>query len=396
MKSIHVLFWFLIVLAVISGCTCENDSVPKRVALVVAIVEEGGATGDRTQHLMKYKFVEGELVSTDTIVSNPGAQLRFNCDESQLYQDRYMITDLGDIVDITTGQFIHRGGSGSAYTQLLGVEEDRVFIHTPQTKEYHYYDLAEQEYRELEDPGKWSLPGLLSPDGTMSVSSSNWDEGTIWLHCIDSDMRQLGAGFYLEYSFLASTISGVPLMWLDNERVLTQKSNGEIFIVKVDGSIEPVVNIDLSQIDSAPSGLSGALHASLYRGSDGTIIYAISLLGPDNKFHDNRFVIDVENEAYLAYDPEWTALGHEFDYASQEDIATIRYDGQEIGQEQYFNAGHVQTMKGHMAITSQESRELNPTAIRVWSSANEKWITIDFESPTWITHSAIIGWLEVD
>ncbi len=391
-KSIHVLFFFFIVLATISSCEYNNDDL-LRASLIVANIDDSGSEGDRTQHLIKYDFAKGELVSTETIVTNPGGQLRFNCEKSQVYRNRYIITDFGDIVDITTRQFIHRGGSGSAYTRLLSLEGDYVFIHQPQTDEYYYYDLAKQEYRELEDPGKWSLPGLLSPDGTLSVSS-NRNEGQVWLHYINGEMEMLGAGFYVEYSPLASSLSGVPLMWLDNERVLTQKSNGEIVIVTVDGSMVPVVNIDLSDLDSAPSGSTGALHAPFYRDFNANIIYTISLIGPEGKFRDNRFVIDVENESYSMYDPEWIALGHKFEYSSREGITVIRYDGYEIGQQQYFTDGYEQTIEGHIAITRQESPVLYPTSIRVWSSANGKWTTMDFEFPIWITYSSIIGWIE--
>ncbi len=379
----------------ISSCEYNNDDiVVERASLIVANIDDSGLDGDRTQHLIKYDFAKGELVSTETIVSNTGGQLRFNCEKSQVYQNRYIITDFGDIVDITNCQFIHRGGSVSVHTRLLGLEGDYVFIYQPQTDDYYYYDLVKQEYIELEDPGKWSLPGLLSPDGTMSVSSSDRGEGQIWLHYINGEMKLLGVGFYVEYSPLASSHSGVPLMWLDNERVLTQKSNGEIVIVTVDGSMVPVVNIDLSHIDFMPSGSTGALHASFYRDFDAKIIYTISLIGPEGKFRDNRFVIDVENESYSRYDPEWIALGNKFEYSSREGLTVIRYDGYDIGQEQYFIEGFEQTIKGHIAMTRQESPGLYPTSIRVWSSANGKWTTMDFKFPIWITYSSIIGWFD--
>lgn len=394
-KSIHVLFIFLFALAIISSCEYNNDDIlVKRASLIVANIDDSDLNGDRTQHLIKYEFAKGELVSTETIVSNPGGQLRFNCEKSQVYQNRYIITDFGDIVDITTCQFIQRGGSGSAYTRLLGLEGDYVFIYEPQTEDYYYYDLTKQEYNKLEDPGKWALPGLLSPDGTMSVSSSNRNEGQIWLHYINGEMKLLGEGFYVEYSPLSSSMNGVPLIWLDSERVLTQKSNGEIVIVTVDGSIVPVVHIDLSHLDFAPSGWKGTLKAKFFKDFNANIIYAISLIGPDGKFHYNRFVIDVENESYSTYDPEWIPLGHKFEYSSREGITVIRYDGYDIGQEQCFTEGYEQTIKGHIAITRQESCELYPTSIRVWSSANGKWTTMDFEFPIWITYSSIIGWIE--
>ena len=392
MNSIKVFFVFFIVLCTASSCEYHDDL--QRVSLIVANIDDSNSEFDRTQDLIKYDFENGEHVSTETIVSNPGGQLRFNCERSRVYRNRYVITDFGDIVDISTRQFIHRGGNGSGFTRLLGVEGDYIYINQPSTDVYYYFNLANLETKELEDPGSWSLPGVLSPDGTMSVTSIGWNEGQIWLHYLNGETEMLGEGFFVEYSLLSSSRSGVPLLWLDNERVLTQKSNGEIVIVTIEGSVTPVVNIDLNHLDYAPSEYKGALKAKLFKDFNGNIIYAISLIGPDGKFRYNRFVIDVENESYSTYDPEWIPLGHKFEYSSREGYTIIRYDGYEIGQEQCFTEGYEQTIKGHIAITRQESCDLYPTSIRVWSSANEEWTSIDFEFPVWITYSSIIGWIE--
>jgi hypothetical protein len=392
MRNIKIFFVFLFVLSTISSCEYHDDL--QRVSLIVANIDDSNSEFDRTQDLIKYDFENGEHVSTETIVTNPGGQLRFNCEKSRVYRNRYVITDFGDIVDITTRQFIHQGGSGPEYTRLLGLEGDYVFIYQPQTEKYYYFNLANLETRELEDPGSWSLPGVLSPDGTMSVTSIGWNEGQIWLHYLNGETEMLGEGFFVEYSLLSSSRSGVPLLWLNNERVLTQKSNEEIVIVTIEGSVTPVVNIDLNHLDYAPSEYKGALKAKLFKDFNGNIIYAISLIGPDGKFRYNRFVIDVENESYSTYDPEWIPLGHKFEYSSREGYTIIRYDGYEIGQEQCFTEGYEQTIKGHIAITRQESCDYYPTSVRVWSSANEEWTSMDFEFPVWITYSSIIGWIE--
>ena len=377
----------------ISSCEYSDDDF-QRFSLIVANVDDSNTDGDRKQDLIKYDFENGELVSTETIITNPGGQLRFNCEESRVYRNQYVITDFGDIVDITTREFIHRGGSGSGYTRLIGVEGDHVYIHQPQTDKYYYFNLANLEYVEMEVPGSWSLPGLLSPDGSISVTSSGRNEGQIWLHYLNGESELLVEGFYVEYSPLSSSLAGVPLLWLDNERVLTQESNGVIVIVTIDGSVVPVVNIDLSDFDSAPSGSKGALHAGLYRNLNADIIYNISLLGLEGKFRENRFIIDIETKSYsMYYDPEWIALGHEFEYSTKENHTVLRYKGNDIGQEQYFIARHVRTTEGHLATISRETPEY-PTSIKAWSSANGKWTTMDFEFPIWITYSAVIGWIE--
>lgn len=392
MNSIKVFFVFFIVLCTVSSCEYHDDL--QRVSLIVTNIDDSNSEHDRTQDLIKYDFENGELVATETIISNPGGQLRFNCEESRVYRNRYVITDFGDIVDITTRQFIHWGGNGSGFTRLLEVEGDYVYIHQPSTDEYYYFNLANLETKEMEDPGSLSLPGLLSPNGSMSVTSIGWSEGQIWLHYLNGEAEMLGEGFFVEYSPLASSMLGVPLFWLDSERVLTQKSNGEIIIVTVDGSVVPVVNIDLSQLDFAPAGMTGAARASIYRDFNDRIIYSIRLIGPEGKFCDNRFVIDVENESYSTYHPEWIPLGHEFEYSSKGDNTVLRYKGNEIGHEKCFNEGYERTIKGHIAITRQESCDIYPTSIRVWSNANGNWTSMDFEFPIWITYSSIIGWIE--
>lgn len=385
-------FFFFIILATFFSCEQKNHDL-QRLSLIVASVDDSNSDGERTQDLIRFDFENGELVSSETIVTNPGGQLRFNQEESLVYRNRYVITDLGDIVDITTRDFIHRGGSGSAYTRLLGVEGDYVFIHQAQTDAYSYFDLGNMEYGELEDPGKWALPGLLSPDESMSVSSSDGNEGQIWLHFLNGKTELLGEGFYVEYSPLSSLLFGVPLLWLDNERILTLKANGVIVIVSVDGSVTPVVNIDLSEFDFAPIGSKGALTTYLLRDFNDDIIYHITMIGPEGKFRSNHFVIDVENESYSLYNPEWIGLGHEFGYSQKEDHAELRYKNNDIGQEQYFIPRLVRTTRGHIATISRETPEY-PTSIKVWSSVNGKWTTMDFEYPIWITYSAVIGWIE--
>ncbi|MEA1958706.1 MAG: hypothetical protein U9N44_03405 [Chloroflexota bacterium] len=173
MKVMSVLFLCigLLTCSLITGCGGSsaidgNNSVSQARLIVVTINDSDES--NRSQSLMEYEFLDGEPVSTRTILTNPGAQLRFNCDRSYLVRNRYVVTDFGDIVDISSGEFLHYGGSGSDYTRLVDIEGSNVIIHSPQSDRYFYYDLATQEYQELEDLVKWTLPGLLSPTETRA------------------------------------------------------------------------------------------------------------------------------------------------------------------------------------------------------------------------------------
>ncbi len=405
-------FWLilnvvLLIASLCAGCEGNSEGSDTVVSLIIAVVDDTdldpGDSDTRCQHLIKYQFANGELISTDTFVTNPGQQLRFNCQESRLYQNRYVITDFGDIVDITTEEFLHRGGSGSGFTRLKGTEDNRVIIYIPQSDAYHYYDLATKEYAPLAALTKWALPGVLSPDQTKSASAEfgRFECSEIWLYTLDGNRQMLGSGFCLQLSPLSGSIIGVPLMWLDDERILTQKSNGAIVILKMDGTVIPVVTIDEAKGDSPfTEMMAGAMGAEFSKNEDGNITYTIHFPwhpkqepGADKK----AFLIDVEAREYSPYSTDWIDLEHGFEAAylpqSNRD-RSIRYHGRDIGRE-FFSPFICETTEGYIALAyHDEAAADSHSGIKIWSSLNEQWTVIEYEHPIWLPHNGIIGWLE--
>ena len=240
------------------------------------------------QHLVRYKFDNGALVSRDVILSAPVKQISYNLGENHIYRNRYVITNWGDIVDIQNKKHIHNGEG-----KYVATEGDRIVHHLTNVnvKGYFYYDLKSGRYARLPVPTKWALPGTLSPDQTKSVEGHN-DE--IWLHSLKQKKRLLGSGFNIQAEEVVSFMSRPPVFWLDNDRILSQRNNGEIVVVQLDGAVTPIVKIPVPQANYN--------EPDFFRDRDGLIIYACC---------GRSFVINVEEKSYRPH--EWSTLGFEFD-----------------------------------------------------------------------------------
>ncbi|HSS78858.1 MAG TPA: hypothetical protein VLV54_19215, partial [Thermoanaerobaculia bacterium] len=125
--------------------------------------ENGGCA---RQDLVAYTFRNGKQVAKDTVLTSD--VLSFNLGENQIYQDRYVITHWADVIDLPNKKLLHKGDG-----QLVGLEGDRVieYVRKWEIDGYFYFDLKTGERGPLTQPGKWALPGVLSPKQTKSVSA---------------------------------------------------------------------------------------------------------------------------------------------------------------------------------------------------------------------------------
>ncbi|HJZ59448.1 MAG TPA: hypothetical protein VKE74_31175, partial [Gemmataceae bacterium] len=204
------------------------------------------------------------------------------------------------------------------------------------------------------------LPGVRSPDGTKSVELG---ETQSTLHQLGQPPRALGGGFHVELDPHLLVIRRVPVLWLDNERFLTQTSNGVLVTVSLDGTRKPVVSV--------PMDLELGGFPRLHRDLAGRIIYDGFTPG---------FVVDVDARTWEQC--EWVALGHEFeaDWGSSE----LRYKGRRIEGLKCWPhwEGRTATTEGYIAMMTGMYQD----EVRVWSTTGE-WFTID------VRPECLIGWV---
>ncbi|MBI3652960.1 MAG: hypothetical protein HY231_18190 [Acidobacteria bacterium] len=235
----------------------------------------------------------------------------------------------------------------------------------------NYYDVKQKQYGRLRLPSKWTLRGLLSPDQAKSIEGG---ADNIWLYNLNGTRKLLGSGFWVNLDIRASTMSKPPLFWLDNNNILTQKANGKIVILRLDGTVAPIVDIPVKKpAVSLPY---------FYRDGEGNITYKCS---------GEAFAIDIKNRSYTPY--KWSALGHQFTTETERNPLyghIVRYRGQEIGKV-WGDVWNALTNDEYIAVEYGEvGANLGyPKGIQVWSQASGKWTTIDVKGLT-----AIVGWID--
>jgi hypothetical protein len=341
--------------------------VSNRTPALLAVECEAARGTCDIQNLVRYRFNKGELVSKETIYTTKDLGVRFDLGENHIYRNRFVITNWGDVIDIENKKLLHEGEG-----EFVAVEGDQIIhnVRRDGRRGYFVYDLKLNRYGRLRLPSKWTLPGLLSPDQTKSAEGDN---RKIWLYRLNGKRKLLGSGFAVNVDISASIVNfRAPVFWLDNHRILTQTGNGKLVVVRLDGSVQRIVDIPVER--------PGGSLPSFYLSEEGKPVYQCS---------EGEFIIDVKNRSYAPYD--WVGLGHQFDVEAENNPAfgnIIRYRGTEIGR---LWSGTSRITDGYLAVEYGEvgSNLGYPKGIKVWSRDTGKWTTIDSK---WL--STIIGWVD--
>ena len=282
--------------------------------------------------------------------------------------DRFVVTNSGGVIDIQTKEVIfdEKRINDAKNGVLLGIEDGKVVYRWPSA--YFAFDLKTRKVEKLAQAGHWALPGEKSPDKTLSVTN-DWDYD-IHLHRLDGTSKVLSKDHEINYSPLSSTRGpGVPLLWLDKERILTQKKNGHLVILDFQGNAETVVEIkDAPEVISSPG---------LEMDRRNRIIYQCG----------HVYLIDLKGKTASRLDRY--ALGNGFE-ASVEADATKRYtvyhDGKPIGSRlEWVNPYTSRTAPGTIALeTGGGIRD----GIAVWNAKIGDWRTMKLHV------ESLVGWAQ--
>ena len=248
--------------------------------------------------------------------------------KARVINKRYIVTEYGGVIDAKEGRLLVDQGYGG---ELLGVEGGKVVFRVHNLRAPRLDEKVPKEI--AEKFGDWSfdlakgtrarpaekhraLQGTASPDRSKAVYWGG--RGTLWLDPGNGAAQQeLGKDFavtpnkHAEHPFELRA----PVLWLDNEHILTQQGNGKMVSVDLKGKVTPVC-----QITGAP-----AVNDSprLTRDPKKRIIYQCGRAD---------YVIDVEKKS--AAPLEEYALGHGFETpveTGQRGFRTIYFEGQAIG-----------------------------------------------------------------
>jgi hypothetical protein len=344
------------------------------------------------QRLYKYPLKDGRVWKGKKIMSS--ANVRFSLGGIHIYRNRYIVA-MADVVDIKTGKVIHDGMG-----DFIAFDGDRIIFRENcrkggrEIRGIYAFDLKSKKYEKLSEQVKWNYPGTLSPDGTKSAASPEDAiyaqlqdkkyklKGDVWasyIYIYDSNgVRRVGNRFGVQLSKLSSYIPRSVFAWIDNNSLISQKGNGNIVKVSIDGTVEPVVQIPIREY---PVSLP-----SFERNPDGSFTYHCC----------GYYRINLEEKTYKKFKPGDPStpkiLGHRFTAikTAKKNQYTVQYRGKEIGHAK--EVGYrTRTTENAIAIPvySEDRYSSEIVSIRVWDADSGKWSTFE-ENDLY----QIIGWVE--
>jgi hypothetical protein len=202
-------------------------------SLYVVHVDASGKSAFR-QKIFAYHFLNGSFTGRDEIMSFDGKKagkdyIRTDRGDNLIYKDRYLITGMGNILDLKDKKVLFDGKAG-----LLRCGNDSAIFYTNDIfkgKFYSIYDFKANEYREVKDLLFKPKPGRdIEFDKTVTpFKISYYPQGKPKVTLIaDAGYGQQGTK--------DNFVPDPPLYWIDNDNfvyVHFNQTNSEILINKV-------------------------------------------------------------------------------------------------------------------------------------------------------------------
>lgn len=275
MKRISLFFLSILIL----GCINTFGNSSSKISLIATHCRENESPCLH-QKVIRLNFENGEYIGKELILETD--KVRFDLGKNRIYENRYLISNWGDVVDLKEKKILHKSEG-----EFFRLEGDKVFIQVNREDKdgLYVFDLKTKKYSLYKKTDVRMFFGELSPNG---IRSADWT-CPIKKGC-GIEVRSLGkeeifikGGFttQVDTDGTSSEFLDVPIIWLDDERMLTQKSNGELVIVYITGRILPLLKIKLN---SEPN-----YNPKFYRDNEGRIYYWCG---------DDTFLIDVETKTY--------------------------------------------------------------------------------------------------
>lgn len=352
--------------------------------IVAEFQKEENGVGNFTW-LTAYNFKDGVYVSKDTILGAPtsiegeyGSYVRFDVGENKIYRDRYLISGIGNIVDLMEKQII--------------LEESDEFVKTMDKKilfhrfnaftgiGYLTFDLDTHEYKFINNDYKPTRNHLYSPNRNHLIEIEQ-SKIPYQINLITSKSQKSifksDCGFGTNMAIYSSSFAKIPMFWLNDINFIYANYIGNrAKIIKIN-TIE-LKEEQVCIIDSIPEAVSNAY---FYFDLENNLIFDCA---------KGDYKIDVKNKS--AESIKFYEKGNNFKVEiEQGEIGRgILFEEELIGK-QWCNRYNVQTIEGLIAVDYgvPKSNLGYPKGIKIWSSKSKKWLTIEIP---WVCE--IIGWIE--
>jgi hypothetical protein len=212
---------------------------------------------------------------------------------------------------------------------------------------------------------------IVSPDGKKRVKRNGVFGGVDKLTIAIEGQKDLiiNEPFDVTTRETSSFIPYLPIRWLDNERILTQKTNGSLVVITLDGKVTPFLEIPCSTEESPAFRFTKAGKLSYLCGRE-------------------EYRIDVEKKSFARIKHD---LDYDFSYDFENKEKILFYNDEKIGEGGFA----METFSGYFATTDgkpslngfYDASDINQ--VRIWNRFNKQWHTITLDG--W--HAQMLGWI---
>lgn len=326
------------------------------------------------QSLSRFDFENGKLLSSEKLLTFETNKARFDFGKTRILLNRYIVSQWGDIFDTQTkelfaqerGNFVAFENNQIIILQVIINKDDKVFT----------FDLNTKEYKEMKSPNIFLAVGFgtFSPSNSRgAIYISNWKNIQVFQRGkkqTDISQNIIGGSFDVGCGKDCKDFRRiVPMLWLDENRILTQKKNGELLVIDfIKKKNMPLASIPVPEaLESIPS---------IYADEAGNIYYRA----------DKIYLIDVVNRKYT--ETNAYGLGNNFQRLGISDEKVFTSKDKEIGK---FRSGNSLTIENYLAAEySPDNVSINtPRLLKVWSEELQKWTTIYVKY-----FPSVLGWIE--
>jgi hypothetical protein len=354
-----------------------SEQAPTGRSYSLVLLELGkGSYQEQTQSLVRYKFRNGVMVSKVPLAIAKTKDIRLDLGV-QIYRNKYIVTDFGDIIDAASGQLIFKSEG-----ELDRFDKDIVIIKSDNNdrEEFFAYNLSSHKYQRVKDnwllekPSSECEDARINANGKIAVRGCN---NGIWLQYANGRKKHLEGHFAIGGTPSCNSFPSPPVVWADENHILTHSSRGQLILVDLNGKTQPLLTITITDAETPACG------PKLRIDRDNQIFYTAI---------NEAWRIDVKKRSFEPY--LWEPQGNEFYMEYTRNFSyghKIRYRDEEIGR---FWCDDAHTAPGYIAVAFGPvgSNLGYPEGIKVWSSENRQWTTITIDDPNFL--GGIVGWLE--
>lgn len=360
----------------------QKKSLPagRQVSLLVAEYDDNAATNN-LQHLVNYVFVDGAMVSKETLISLPtkksgvtGNYVRFDLGKNRIYRNRYVVTGIGNVIDIKTKKLLvyERG-------DFVAFRGDSIVFRTNDIFKGKYFsvlDLRTEKFGKVENP---NYNPIQRPDIEVDETTKPFSISAYYVTG-KQDILVKDAGYGEAQPLLGDDVKRkFPIFWLDNNSFLyanfsKNQQSASIYKVNIDHTIEK-----LGEITEIPATAESTFFEF---SSDGGVVYSCG---------KGRFDVDLKKKTVtkLLFQP----IGNSFFIESDENPKygrTIMYEIDVAGKK-WCRLDNAKTVSGYAAVQSEVvmGEDRYPQGVAIWNTTTKKWTTLDITNL-----SDIVGWVE--